>query len=145
MSDKAKEGIKRADKTIFVCKSPVTMTILVLPPFVNDAKCKCGKDAEFMLDDMNFICSDCVGKEFVHSNHMMKEEDISIPLTRITINKIKFEWSVNQSRWYTIWGRNIKPKSWDKFVAKIREIILSGKITMFEGEYDKEKKEMVIY
>jgi len=137
--------VKRASKTIFVTEYPSEMTILTLPPFVENPKCGCGKPAEFMLDNMKFICCACIGKQIVNSNYLNKEEDVSIPITRSTVSKIKFDWSTNRSRWYTVYGRGLKPKNWDSFIVKLKDIILNDSTIMFEGEYDKENKEMIIY
>jgi len=145
MNKDEKDKTKCVDNTLLIPKESKVITVMTLPPFLKDPKCGCGKPAEFILGDMTFTCCGCIGKGIVGSNVFMKKEDVSIPLTRVTITKMKFEWSINQNRWYTIYGRAFKPKDWDKFLAKLKGIILSGTMAIPDADYDKDKKEMTIY
>ena len=146
IADNGKTKIKMAKNTIFKSKEPKMITICPLPSFLKGAKCGCGKNAKFMFKNMStFICNGCFEKNMENCTKLVKEEDVSIPITRTTILRLKFEWSINERRWYTVYGRNLRPKNWEKFLLRIRDMIISGKLTLFDGEYKREYKELVIY
>lgn len=97
-----------------------------------------------MLENMSCICSRCVNKPLAGIK-LETEDDVSIPLTKYTIRNIKFEWSVNGDRWYTVYGRGLKPRRWDKFLVRLKDMILRDRELSLNADYDKDKKEMTIY
>jgi len=144
LSESYKKQVKITKNSTFVSKTSKTVTLFPVPPFLKNPKCKCGNKTEFMLEDMSCICSECVNKPLVGVK-LKTENDVSIPLTKYTIRNIKFEWSVNNDRWYTVYGRGLKPRNWNKFLVKLKDMILHDKELSLEVDYDKDKKEMTIY
>jgi len=137
--------IQKAENVIFAPTTSKKITVFPIPPFLKSAKCECGNKADLILEDMAYICSKCVEGRFKNMNDFKKVEDVSIPLTTLTIFSLSFEWSVNQHRWYTIYGRNLKPKNWNRFLSKIRDVILNNRVIIIDVDYEKETKEMTIH
>lgn len=146
---KDKEGKKPKTRLVenhtFVSKKSLIISIFPLPPFLKDPKCKCGNPADFMLEDMTCMCNECLNNNLKGITSLEKNEEISIPLTKRTVTHIKFEWSVNGGRWYTLYGRNIKPKNWDRFLPQLRTMMMRDKTLTLDADYKKETKEMVIF
>lgn len=146
---KDKEGKKPKTRLVenhtFMSKKSLIISIFPLPPFLKDPKCECGNPADFVLEDMTCMCNECLNSSLKGVTSLEKNEEISIPLTKRTITRIKFEWSVNGGRWYTLYGRNIKPKNWDRFLPQLREMMMRDKTLTLDGDYKKETKEMVIF
>ena len=146
---KAKEGkklkIRLVENYIFIPKKALSIVIFPLPPFLKDPKCKCGNSADFVLEGMTCMCNECLNNEFKGATSLETNEDISIPLTRRTIVHIKFEWSVNGDRWYTLYGRTIKPRNWERFLPQLRTMILRNNTLSLNADYKKETKEMIIF
>jgi len=138
-------NIQKTRNSIFTPNISKSFTFFPIPSFLNEHKCACGKKATVILDDMSCICSECVKDRFKNTNKFEMVEDLSFSLTEITIKKLRFEWSVNQERWYNVYGQNLKPKNWTKFLSKIKDMLLNGKSIILEVEYKKETKEMIIY
>lgn len=97
-----------------------------------------------MREDMSCVCPKCINKALV-GVRLETKVDVSIPLTKYTIRNIKFEWSVNDDRWYTVYGRGLKPRNWDRFLSELKNMILHDKTLSLEADYDKDRKEMTIY
>lgn len=130
---------------IFIPKKSLIISIFPLPPFLKNPKCECGNPADFILENMTCVCSECLNNSLKGVTSLEENEEISIPLTRKTITRIKFEWSVNGGRWYTLYGRNIKPENWDKFIPQLITAMMRDKTLTLDADYKKETKEMVIF
>jgi len=128
----------------FVPNYSKEIVILPLPSFVKDPKCTCGKPASFMVD-IKPICSECLAKEYENSNELQEIPDFSLPYSKTIINKLKFEWSVNQQRWYPVWGKQLRPKDWDDLLEKIRKVILKKTTILLDADWKKDTKELIIY
>jgi len=144
LSKDYKKQVKMIENTIFVSKTSKSVTFFPIPPFLKNPKCGCGTKAQFMLEDMSCVCSKCLNKPFV-GVELKKEDDISISLTEWNIRNIKFEWSVNNDRWYTIYGRSLKPRNWKRFLSELKSMILHDKELSLEVDYEKETKILLIY
>lgn len=146
LAEGGKDKIKMADNIMFRPKKLKTITMCPIPPFLKGAKCSCGKKATVMLKDTStFLCFDCIKEYMIDCTELVKEQDVSIPITKTTILRLRFEWSINGERWYSVYGRNIHPQNWDKFISKVRNIIIDGKMTLLNGDYEREGKKLTIY
>lgn len=145
LAETKKKKIRIVENYTFTPRESLCITLVPVPSFLENPKCECGKPADFMLEDMICICRECLNINFKGITSLQKNNDISIPLTKRTITQIKFEWSVNGSRWYTLYGRNVKPKNWDKFLVQLRTMMLRNKTLNLNADYTKETKEMVIF
>ena len=130
----------------FSTKKSFSISICPLPSFLKDAKCNCGNEADFILNGIKCMCLDCLNKKFKGATtSMITFKDISIPLTKRTIVRIKFEWSVDGERWYTAYGRNLVTKDWNALLGKMRSMIINDTFIMLNADYDKEKKRLKIF
>lgn len=140
-----KEKVKLVENHIYTSKKHLSIAVSSIPPFLTDPKCECGEPAISILEDMTCICVKCLNDKMNCLSSLVKNSDISILLTKNTIVRIKFEWSVNDERWYTIYGRSFKPKNWNSFLSKIKDMILNNRVITMNAEYTKETKEMMVY
>jgi len=141
---RSQKKISEITNKIFVSKTPVEIALFPIPEWLKDATCNCGQKAEYLLEDMKGICSGCL--ETTLGISTLKEiEDTSIPLTERSIRRLRFEWSTNTDRWYFVRGANLKPSNWTRFVQEVKESIVNHESLVFEGDYDKNLKELTIY
>ena len=136
--------MKKVDNRVFMAKASKKILIVPIPHFLKEPKCKCGKPADFMGENMTCICKECIS-EFFKGTKLTKTPDVSIPLTRVTVLRLKFEWSVTRDRWYTIYGRSLRPKNWQNFLDKVGDMMIKDTMVLLEANYTKETKEMVIF
>jgi len=142
---KLKEPVVQiVDSYIFSVKKSFSVGVCPLPSFLKDAKCDCGNEADFILNGTNCMCLKCLNGKFDGATSMITSKDISVPLTRRTIVRIKFEWSVDGERWYTAYGRNIVTKDWNALIGKMRSMIINDNFITLNADYDKEKKQLTI-
>ena len=141
---KDKDQYKMLNNYSFNSETPKKIICYPIPPFVGEVKCDCGEPTKFMNKNMQYKCFKCLNL-LIGKTKLQKTLDTSIPITKRTVMKIRFEWSVNGERWYSIYGSRFKPKHWNIFLMEIRELIINKNHIMLEVDYEKETKEMVIY
>jgi hypothetical protein len=127
---------------------PTSMTLMPIPEWLNDAKCKCGVKADFMFEDMTFICEKCIfGLLQDCKSSLDTKQELSIPMSIDIIKRHSFEWSVDGGeKWYRVQGRNIKIEGdVDVFLSQIKEALLNNSEMPFDAEYDKDTKAMTIF
>ena len=126
-------------------KSKLKVCLTAIPPFISNPKCHiCGGNASYMLEDYKLMCSLCFDSVLNGISELQKTEDTMVPLTEDTLKRMKFEWSIDRERWYSIHGSGLKPKNVKSFLLKVKESFISGKMLVVECEYEKETKSMNI-
>lgn len=127
-------------------KQKVKICLIPIPPFIEDPICYiCKTKANYMFEDFRLVCSDCLDTMIEGITKLEKNEDTTVPLTEDTLKRIKFEWSADRERWYSIRGSGFEPKNMSSFLAKLKEAFITGKFMIAEAEYKKETKTMVIF
>lgn len=137
-------AVQIVNSYIISSNKPLTVKICPIPHFLKDAKCKCGKEAKIVFNDAGCACLECLNKMFEGTTEMVTIKDVSVPLTRRTIINIKFEWSVDGERWYTVYGRNLVTKDWNALIEKIKNMIVRDISVLLNADYDREKKQLKI-
>jgi len=139
------EKLSKTLNYVYVPESVIKVKVLPVPEFIKDAVCKsCKQPAKFMLEDMTLTCQPCLEQILKSVSTLEKKEDTVVPLTEETLAKMKFEWSADRERWYSIRGIGLKPKNMDSFLAAIKKVFISGQFLVCEAEYNKDKKELQI-
>ena len=131
----------KSDENIHVLMYPI-------PDFIGEMNCSCGNKAILIINDKDYKCASCIDK-ILSSTKLVESSATSIPITRKTITSIKFEWSVNKERWYTLYGRGIKTNRWNYLIGMINKMVINNEDVELEGDYQpdetrKDKKKMVI-
>jgi hypothetical protein len=117
-----------------------------IPEWFKDPKCTlCPNRAKYLLSDASPVCGSCVNKMMVDANRKMREADTSVPITMDVISHSRFEWSCDGEKWYSIWGKNLKPDHPDLFLIELRRAVLSNASFLIECDYEKETKTMRVY
>jgi hypothetical protein len=130
---------------VFKPRKSIKVSLLPLPEWLKDPTCHiCNQRAKFLLPELNPICQKCVEGMIVGMNKKEVSTDTGIPLTKEVIAHSRFEWSTDGERWYSLWGKGIKPDNFDVFLRDLRKSLLEGSPLFIEAEYDKETKEMRI-
>jgi len=139
------EKLSKTLNYTYVPEKSIKVKVLPVPEFIKDAVCKsCRQPAKFMLEDMTLICQPCLEQILKSVSTLEKKEDTLVPLTEETLAKIKFEWSTERERWYSIRGVGLKPKNMKSFLETIKKVFISGQFLVCEAEYNKDAKELVI-
>ena len=139
------EKLSKTLNYIYVPESPIRVKVLPIPEFIKDAVCKsCKQPAKFMLEDMTLTCQPCLEQILKSVSTLEKKEDTLVPLTEETLAKMKFEWSTERERWYSIRGIGLKPKNMKSFLETIKKVFISGQFLVCEAEYDKDQKALQI-
>lgn len=137
------QGVNQVINHTFKYQNPLIIKLCPLPPFLEGEKCSCGNKADYITKDDSCICKSCVKSSFPQ-NKLVSKKDVFSPITEKTIKGIKFEWSVNRDRWYTLWGRKIITENWKSLIITLKDMILKNKVIELEGEYDRDTKMMTI-
>lgn len=139
-------SIGSAENIFFKPKGEVTVGLFPIPEWLKQPKCYlCPHPAKYLLVDASPICSKCLDTMLVGTNVKMREADTSVPITIDIISHSRFEWSTDGEKWYSIWGKNLKPDHPELFLIEMRRAVLSGQPILVECDYDKENKAMRIY
>ena len=139
------EKLSKTLNYTYIPEKSIKVKVLPVPEFIKDAVCKsCRQPAKFMLEDMTLICQPCLEQILKSVSTLEKKEDTLVPLTEETLAKIKFEWSTERERWYSIRGVGLKPKNMKSFLEIIKKVFISGQFLVCEAEYNKDAKELVI-
>src|SRR3989304_7052042 len=134
------QNISKAINYEFVSASPEqVISICPIPPFIGEVKCDCGELATIFLNDEIYKCNICI-KFLLPQSKLTTSTAISFPITKKTVRDIKFEWSVNEERWYNLWANNIETKRWDSLLKDMKDMILNGKQLIIDGDYDQARK-----
>ena len=128
---------------VFVPSKPVQIT-LYPTIMIENPKCGCGNEAKYMLEDMSLTCNECLNKMMIHTSILQEKEDTAIPLNEGTIKRLRFEWSPDGERWYSVQGRNLIIGNVNSFIADLRKGIIADVPMETEAEYVKETKKMTI-
>jgi hypothetical protein len=137
--------VEAVDNVFFKPSRQIVVSLLPIPEWLQNPACICGQSAKYLLEDATPICPKCVDRMLNSMNKKMKEIDTSIPITMDVITHSRFEWSTDNEKWYSIWGKNIKPDNPEKFVEEIRQAILDKQPILLECDYEKETKIMRVY
>ena len=139
------EKLSKTLNYTYIPESLIKVKVLPVPEFIKDAVCKsCKQPAKFMLEDMTLTCQPCLELILKSVSTLEKKEDTLVPLTEETLAKMKFEWSTDRERWYSIRGIGLKPKNMKDFLEVIKKVFISGQFLVCEGDYSKDKKELQI-
>ena len=139
------EKLSKTLNYTYIPESSIKVKVLPVPEFIKDAVCKsCKQPAKFMLEDMTLTCQPCLEQILKSVSILEKREDTLVPLTEETLAKMKFEWSTERERWYSIRGVGLKPKNMGLFLETIKKVFISGQFLVCEAEYDKDKKCLTI-
>jgi hypothetical protein len=139
------EKLSKTLNYTYIPEKSIKVKVLPVPEFIKDAVCKsCRQPAKFMLEDMTLICQPCLEQILKSVSTLEKKEDTLVPLTEETLAKIKFEWSTDRERWYSIRGIGLKPKNTKSFLETIKKVFISGQFLVCEAEYNKDAKELII-
>lgn len=139
-------SIGSAENVFFKPKGEMNVVLFPIPEWLKQPKCYlCLQPAKYLLPDASPICPKCLDKMFVGANTKMREADTSVPITMDIIAHSRFEWSTEGEKWYSIWGKNLKPDNPELFLIKMRRAVLSGQPILIECDYEKENKTMRIY
>jgi len=138
------QNIDQIITKVFVPTTKVNVVLYPIPTFIKDPTCKCGKPAEYLLEDMSPICHFCLDTILTVTSKLEEKPDTTIPINRATIQRLRFEWSPDKERWYAIKGASITPLHWDTFSERLKTSILEKHLLLVEGEYDKDLRTMRI-
>ena len=135
----AEQNISKATNYEFISNVPSKVSICPIPEFIGEVKCDCGEFATVILNDEIYKCNVCI-KLLVPESKLSKSNAISYPITKKTIKELKFEFSFNDEKWYTLWGRNIETNNWDTFLRDVKDMALNNREIEIEAEYIKEEE-----
>jgi len=154
MATRTRRKERFIDGLFFEPKKPnVVIKIHSIPEWASDAKCsKCGKPAHFLVENMEFLCRECLDEKLGKAE-LETRKVLSSPSMEKAVSSSIYEWSpINKETWYRIKGSNIKCDSnqvipneeIQKRFYQIIEEILKGNPQEFEAEYNKSEKELTV-
>jgi hypothetical protein len=123
------------------------MKLFPLPPdeWVGEQKCSnCGSKPDFLTEDMKAICKKCISVLIVGLNKKESAQSTSIPITMEVISHSRLEWSLDNEKWYSLMGKNIKVDRPDLFLKELKKSIIEKCSMSVEADYEKETKTMTI-
>jgi len=128
-------------------KNHKCVSLQQIPEWLQNANCKCGKKAKFLLEDLSVICPECV-LEVTKScdSTLTMKSDLSVPLTIGVIKRQSFEWSTDDgNKWYRVHGKNMVIEGDEsEFIDRMKDSLVNNTNAEFRAEYDKETKIMTI-
>lgn len=133
--------------TIFKPTRSFKMAIYPLPPdeWVGKQTCSiCGGKPDFIQGDSKPICKACIKRIMNGLNKKESTTETSVPITMDIVTSTRFEWSVDGDKWYSLYGRNIKPNRPELFLKELRTSILESRPMAVEADYEKETRTMTI-
>lgn len=141
----SEQNINMATNYEFISGTDDKISLCPIPEFVGEVKCDCGNIATLILNDEIYKCNTCIKLLIPRSSKLIKADASSYPLTKKTIKDLKFEWSVNQEKWYTLWGSKIETNNWKDFLKHVKDMIVNKKDVELNADYDREfTKKMTI-
>lgn len=131
----------------FKPKSKVKMTLLPLPPkeWVGEQTCSlCGGKPDFLQESMQPICRKCINNMFTGLTKKQSTTETSVPITMEVVTHIRFEWSTDGEKWYSLAGKNIKVEDPNLFLNELKKSILEKRPMNVEADYIKEDRALII-
>ena len=148
LGEKQNFVVRKTVNLVYTSQANIMICLYPLPKWFENPICGCKAEAVFLIDGpIGFpvpICAKCLNSK-IPMIKLEEKEDVSFPMTERLVRKLRFEWSVNGDRWYSILGRNLKPNNWKVLFEKIRQIILSEGFITLNVDYKKETREMKVY
>jgi hypothetical protein len=123
------------------------MKLFPLPPneWVGEQKCpNCGGKPDFLTEDMHPICKKCIAVLMVGLNKKESAQSTSIPITWEVVSHARFEWSLDNEKWYSLMGKNIKVDRPEIFLKELKKSIIEKRPMSVEADYEKEIKTMTV-
>lgn len=143
----ASTEVGSVQNVLFKPKKLFRMSLFPLPPteWVGNQTCRiCGGKPDFLQEDMKPICRACIDKTIKGLNKKESTTETSIPITKDIITHIRFEWSTEGEKWYSLSGRKIIVDRPDIFLKELRASLLEKRPMIVEADYAKETKTMTV-
>lgn len=123
------------------------MRLFPLPPaeWVGEQKCTvCGGKPDFLQESMTPICRKCIDRLMKGVSKKESQQETSIPITWDVVSHARFEWSLDNEKWYSVLGRNLKVDKKELFLIYLKRSIVEKRPMSVEADYEKETKTMTI-
>lgn len=123
------------------------MRLFPLPPaeWVGEQKCTvCGGKPDFLQESMTPICRKCIDRLMKGVSKKESQQETSIPITWDVVSHARFEWSLDNEKWYSVLGRNLKVDKKELFLIYLKRSIVEKRPMSVEVDYEKETKTMTI-